>query len=226
MKDSLYFCIVLWNMLMKVFFKSILSFLCYIISFIYPYKIHYSKRRIASRLRSYWLRRNFRRCSNNVLIGKRPVLHGMRSISIGDSTFIGDYVTLTAWPEAGDSKNVVIEIGSGCSIGDYNHISAANRIVIGNNLLTGKWVSVIDNSHGLTDFDNLKLPPLERTVSSKGQIIIGNNVWIGDKVTILPGVSIGDGAIIGANSVVSKDVPPYSVVAGVPAQIKKQSSSE
>ena len=51
--------------------------------------------------------------------------------------------------------------------------------------------------------------------------MVGNDVWIGQKATILPGVHIGDGAIIGACSVVTKDVPPYSVVAGNPAEVKK-----
>lgn len=65
------------------------------------------------------------------------------------------------------------------------------------------------------------LPPLFRPLFSKGPVIIGKNVWIGDKATILPGVTIGDGSIIGANSVVTKDVPAYSVVAGNPAKIIK-----
>ena len=56
---------------------------------------------------------------------------------------------------------------------------------------------------------------------SKGDVIIGKNVWIGDKVTILPNVKIGDGVVIGANSVVTKDIPPCSVVAGNPAKIIK-----
>lgn len=57
---------------------------------------------------------------------------------------------------------------------------------------------------------------------SKGPVIIGKNVWIGDKATILPGVTIGEGAVIAANSVVSKNVPPFSVVGGIPARIIKQ----
>lgn len=226
MKDSLYFCIVLNDMSMKAFFKSIVCFICYIVSFIYPYKLHYSMKRAASRLRSYWVRREFAQCSNNVLLGKRPVLHGMKCISIGDSTFIGDHVTLTAWPESSGSQAPSIVIGSGCSIGDFNHISAVNRIIIGDNLLTGKWVSIIDNSHGHSIYDDTNQPPLERDITSKGPIVIGNNVWIGDKVTILPGVSIGDGVVIGANSVITKNVPSNSVVAGVPARIIKQSSKE
>lgn len=56
---------------------------------------------------------------------------------------------------------------------------------------------------------------------SKGSVVIGNNVWIGDKVTILPGVTIGDNAVIAANSVVTKDIPSFSVAAGIPAVILK-----
>ena len=63
------------------------------------------------------------------------------------------------------------------------------------------------------------LPPVSRPLVSKGKVVIGENVWIGDKATILPGVSIGDGSVIGANAVVTKDVPPYSVVVGNPARI-------
>ena len=63
--------------------------------------------------------------------------------------------------------------------------------------------------------------PLKRPIVSKGPVRIGDNVWIGDKATILPNVSIGNGAIIAANAVVTKDVPPYSVAAGNPAKIIK-----
>jgi acetyltransferase-like isoleucine patch superfamily enzyme len=64
--------------------------------------------------------------------------------------------------------------------------------------------------------------PTERKVISKGAVIIGENVWIGDKVTILPGVEIGNGVVIGANSVVTKDIPSYCVVGGNPAKVIKQ----
>jgi len=57
-------------------------------------------------------------------------------------------------------------------------------------------------------------------------VVIGNNVWLGNNVCILAGVTIGDGAIVAANSVVTKDVPAYSLVAGVPAVIKKTNSSQ
>ena len=66
----------------------------------------------------------------------------------------------------------------------------------------------------------------EREVYSKGPVIIEKNVWIGDKVTILPGVTVGQGAVIAANSVVSKDVPAFSVVGGIPAKLLKNISNE
>lgn len=65
-------------------------------------------------------------------------------------------------------------------------------------------------------------PPISRKLHSKGPIAIGDNVWIGDKATILSGVTIGDGAVVAANAVVTRDVPAYSVVAGNPARVVKQ----
>ena len=87
--------------------------------------------------------------------------------------------------------------------------------------MIGKWVSIVDNDHGNTDYKTLSLPPLERKIVSKGPISIGDKVWIGDKATILSGVTIGEGAVIAANAVVTKDVPAYSVVVGNPAKIVK-----
>ena len=79
-----------------------------------------------------------------------------------------------------------------------------------------------DNSHGNICREELDLAPNLRPLTSKGPIIIEDNVWIGEMVCILSGVHIGKGAIIAAGSVVTKNVPPYTIVAGVPAKIVKQ----
>ena len=84
----------------------------------------------------------------------------------------------------------------------------------------GRRVTITDNSHGKnTSYVEFQLSPCKRNIYSKGPVIIEDNVWIGDKATILAGVKIGFGSIVGANSVVTKDVPPYSIVGGVPAKI-------
>ena len=89
-------------------------------------------------------------------------------------------------------------------------------------MLTGKWVTISDNNHGGTDLEDLKINPQDRELISKGIVRIFDNVFLGDKSTVLSGVTIGEGAVIAANSVVTHDIPPYCVAAGVPAKIIKR----
>lgn len=148
------------------------------------------------------------------------LLKGGEYISIGHNSHIGVQAELTAWDKfGGDRFSPSIEIGDNVSIGSYCHITAINHIKIGNGVLTGRWVTITDNSHGETDFDSLNMLPVKRPLKSKGPVIIEDNVWIGDKATILPGVTIGKGSVIGSNAVVSKDVPPYSIAVGNPIRI-------
>jgi len=150
-------------------------------------------------------------------------IRGGKYITIGNGTEFSDFLYLTAWDSFGATewKGYIpnISIGRDCRFGAFNHITCINKISIGDNCLTGKWVTITDNSHGNTDNNILSLAPINRPLVSKGSVIIGNNVWIGDKATILPNVTIGDGAVIGANAVVTKDVPAYCVVGGNPAKI-------
>jgi len=167
---------------------------------------------------------------NKIWIGKIAQIKGEKYIHIGDGTSFGDGVYLTAWEKFVsiiDGKDIeqklspCIMIGRNCCFGAYNHITCTNSVIIGDNVLTGKWITITDNSHGRTDNETLHIEPIKRPLHSKGPVKIGNNVWIGDKATILPGVTIGDGAVIAANAVVTKDVPAYSIVGGNPAMLIK-----
>ena len=210
---------------MKILFFLLLSSICRIVAFFlritYSYKTHeFLVFFIISRIRSYWLHPIFANCHNSVNFGKIGRIHGSKCISIAEKSFFGDFCYLTAWPEFVNEKPSLV-IGENCSFGAFNHITCANKIVIGNNLLTGKWVTISDNNHGDTLESTLLTPPINRPVVSKGPVIIEDNVWIGDKATILAGVHIGNGAIIAANTVVTKDIPAYSVAVGNPARIIK-----
>ena len=180
---------------------------------------------IKKRLRSYYLHHCFESCHNTVLFGKIGRINGGECISIAEKTSFGDYFYLTTWPKLVKNRPY-IKIGSGCNFGAYNHITCTNKIEIGNNVLTGKWVTITDNNHGDTSLESLQIPPCEREIVSKGPVIIEDNVWICDKATILPGVKIGAGAVIAANAVVTKDVPSFCVVAGNPAQVIKTVSKQ
>lgn len=139
---------------------------------------------------------------------------------IGENTHFLKYLFLTAWRRYNNQTfTPFIKIGNNCDFGAFNHISCTNEITIGNGLLTGKWVTITDNNHGRTSLENLSIRPQDRCIVSKGKIRIGNNVFIGDKATILSGVDIGDGAVVGTNCVVSKNIPAYCVAVGNPMKI-------
>ncbi|MGH4052327.1 MAG: DapH/DapD/GlmU-related protein [Clostridium sp.] len=122
-----------------------------------------------------------------------------------------------------------IVIGKNCKIGDYVHISAGESVTIGDNCLMASKIFISDSSHGNysvgTDISSPDTAPDSRPLHTKA-VSIGNNVWIGENVCILLGVNIGDGCIIGANSVVNRDIPSNCIAVGMPAKIIKKYDSE
>lgn len=160
------------------------------------------------------LQSKFSRFGEHALLSKDIFIAGRGSVAIGKNSSIQSHGVLETC-----SPSSEIEIGDFVSLGEYCHITSQCGVKIGDGTLTGRFVLISDNSHGHTDGSDLATPPLQREVFSKGGINIGKNVWIGDKVSILQGVTIGKGAIIAANSVVTKSVPDFALVAGNPARI-------
>ena len=185
---------------------------------VFNYKRHSTLKINLDRLYTLWVSSVITKGSDGHFC-KPAIIRGGKHIIIGSNTHFGSHLELSAWDEYhGQVFSPTIIIGKNCSFRQYNHITCINKIQIGDYFLSGCFVTISDNNHG-NGKDDLDCPPLERKLISKGPVIIGNNVWVGDKATILGGVKIGDGAIIAANSVVTHDVPSYSIVAGIPAQI-------
>lgn len=195
---------------------------------IYSYSLSGHLHGLRGGLYSSWLCASTRQGWKNVTFGY-PVgsLHGVRYIKIGKGATVGKRSVIAAYDSfRGVSFNPVVEIGEGARLGEDTNIACINHVRIGRNVLFGRRVTVNDNNHGDTDRESLSLPPMSRALSSKGGVIIGDNVWIGDKATVLSGVTIGEGAVVGANSVVTRDVAPYTVVGGIPArEIAKRRAS-
>lgn len=149
-------------------------------------------------------------------------LIGAEYIDIGENCSLNKNIELTAIDRFGQQHfSPSIKIGNNVQIGMNAKITAINSIVISNGVLTGRNLLITDNAHGESLREGLDIIPVRRPLISKGGVYIGENVWIGDNVTILPGVNIGYGCIIAANSVVTKNIPDYSVVGGIPAGILK-----
>lgn len=208
---------------MKTLSKKIVRAFVKMLYLLYPFKLHSRLNIFFYRLYSIWVCYSLGSVESGVLFRKNAIIRGGENIIVGKNSIFGEHAMLSTWSTFnGVNYTPLIVIGNDCNFGNSVHITCCNKITIGNNVLTGMNVIISDNSHGDIDAESLSLPPMMRPLTSKGEIIIGDNVWIGDKVAILAGVKIGDGAVIAANAVVTKDVPPYTVVGGVPAHLIKK----
>lgn len=198
--------------------KKLLKAIAGAVSYVYSPAMSRRLTQLGNVTYSGWIQRRFRR-AKGVSFSRGLSVTGAENISIGSGTGLGRDGVLQAWNRRDDvTFTSSITIGNDCWIGDCFNISATNSITIGNGVLTGRYVTILDNSHGDLSDESLRRPPLQRPPVSKGPVVIGDNVWIGDKVTILAGVTIGTGAVVAANAVVTHDVEPYTCVGGCPAK--------
>lgn len=109
-----------------------------------------------------------------------------------------------------------IEIGDNTLINLYSDISGRDfKVYIGNNVLIAPRVSIMASMHNYQQKSEL----IRSQGTSGGDVVIGDDVWIGTNAVVLPGVYIGSGAVVGANAVVNKDIPQYAIAVGIPAKV-------
>jgi acetyltransferase-like isoleucine patch superfamily enzyme len=205
------------------------AFIGKIFSYIYPLRLSAWIDECIQHIYTEQIVHLFKTFGTSSSIQKKATVIGGQYISIGNDVCIMKNAILTAWDRydaAGQLFSPEISFGDGTVIGEQSHITAINKICFGRNVLSGRCLTVTDNGHGQSDFNSMSIPPRQRPLYSIGPVMIEDNVWLGDKVTVLPGVTIGRNSIIAANAVVTKDVPPYSVVGGNPGRIIKTVSSE
>ena len=171
-------------------------------------------------------------CGRNVVFGQNVVLRHPHKIHVGSNVAIDDNCLLDAKGEnnagiaIGDRvfigrnsilscKNGDIEIADGANIGFNCEVFSASRVRIGARVLMAAYSYVIGGDHDISD---PTVPVLDQVRRSEG-VTIGDGAWIGAGAKILDGVTIGDGAIVGAGAVVREPVPARAVAVGVPARI-------
>lgn len=144
-------------------------------------------------------------------------LMNVQYIRIGAATMIGPQVALSAGMVPGQRciSDTVVSIGDRCLIGRGSGIVGHLSIEIGDDVWTGHHVYITDQNHGFDD----PTRPIAQQVQPERPVRIGSGSWIGHGSVILPGTTIGRNVVIGANSVVSGDVPDFSVAVGAPARV-------
>lgn len=150
-------------------------------------------------------------------------IRNRKNVKIGKNFTAGFGCRIEAFP-LNEDYGICISIGENVQINDYVHIGAVGSITIGNNVLMASKIYISDHNHGTYDdliSDHPMSIPIDRKAICK-PVVIGDNVWLGESVCILPGVTIGKGCVIGALSVVTKSIPPYSIAVGVPAKVVKE----
>jgi len=140
-------------------------------------------------------------------------------IQIGQGTMFGPQATLSAGMVPGQTmvSDPVISVGDRCLFGKGSGIVGHLRITVGDDVWTGHHVYITDQNHGYEDLDL----PISRQVMPERAVSIGDGSWLGHGTVVLPGATIGRHVVIGANSVVTGDIPDFSVAAGVPARVIK-----
>ena len=159
---------------------------------------------------------------NNLQVGYNTIIEdgaeinclSLQGIKLGNRVTIGKYAIIRPSNIYGGPIGEGLTMGDNSNIGPYNYIGCSGKITIGNNVMLAPRVSIYAENHV---FDHPEILIRDQGVEKK-EVIIEDDCWIAANSILLAGVTIGKGSVVAAGSVVTENVPPYSVVAGVPAK--------
>jgi len=169
-----------------------------------------------SSLSGYIKRKLILKIGANSFLANNVQILGLKNIIIGSNTTIGENTLITI--NNRDTDKVKLIIGNNVYIGRNNFFTVGDVMTIGDYCIFGNNCSFISSNH---NFSNPMMPYALSGATDSNKIEIGLNCWLGYNVSIIGSVKIGYGSIIGANSVVLKDVPPFSIAVGNPAKVIK-----
>jgi len=185
-------------------------------------------------LRSIFYKFLFKTCGKRPGFGKGTILRQPNNIVLGNKILLDDYASLDVRGKNGQievfdhvsigrfssiiAKDSQIKLGKGVNVGAFTRIASQSKVEIGESVLIAAYCYIGPGNHQLGDES---VPLISKAMQNKGGVKIGAHAWIGTRATILDGVTIGEGAIIGAHSLVTSDIPARSIAVGTPAKVIK-----
>ena len=154
----------------------------------------YVVRGCTNRFLSFFYKKMLRGCGSNVRFSALTSDFTYRNVTIGNDVYIGPHALF---------------------------LCTESQIFIGNKVLFGPHVTIIGGDHRITDVGRFIYDVLDKHPEDDQDVHIEDDVWIGTNTTLLKGVTVGRGAVVAAGALVTKDVPPYAIVGGVPAKVLK-----
>ena len=189
----------------------------------YPPKMLVHLNHLYNKLYTERMKKVFASDGDNAYIMSNIYVRGGQKIIIGNNFYCYWGVRIETYScHNGMKFNPQIIIGNNVSINPDCHIGAINRIEIHDGVLMASRVFITDHFHGKINREELLVSPQKRILFAKGTVIIKKNAWLGEGVAVMPGVTIGENSVIGANAVVTKDIPDNSIAVGIPAKVIKQ----
>ena len=172
--------------------------------------------RIRARVRRLVHGRRFAHLGQDTSLPDGLALLGPQFMEIGDRVLIGRQARLEA---IGEDNGVKLKIGTRSRIGPYAHLGAAQSLVIGERVGIASGVLIIDHDH---DFRDPQKGYYGTGYLLASPVVIKDGAWLGERAIVLKGVTIDEGAIVGAGALVNRDIPAYSIAVGVPAKVVRR----
>lgn len=182
-------------------------------------RLDHTRSKVWTRLYTLLLASQFKEFGPGSRIAPPFRYHGLNQISVGEKVIINRDCWIQVLGGRGDDKSAKIVIAAHAGIGMGATISAAQQVTIGEYVLLARNVYISDHAHA---YGNPDVPIMHQGVDGIAPVTIGRNTWLGENVVVLPGVTIGQHCVIGANAVVNRSIPDYSVAVGAPARVVKQ----
>lgn len=198
----------------------IMEYIALPLSYLYPERLCNVVKDVYKYIYSAKIKRKIRSCGRLFRVLPHISFKGGKYMQLGENFRARHNLVLECYDKYENQEFCpYLQIGDNAYLGDNCHIGCINRVVIGDNLLTGSNVYITDHFHGKGILEEADTPPIKRNLHSRAPVYIGNNVWLGNNVVIVPGVKIGNNVTVGANAVVTKSLPDNSIAVGVPAKV-------